>query len=295
MNLRAAAQQALEALVAIEEDPHGSHSFPALANDAITALRAALSEPEQTEWDVVPDEFNAWWDGYLDDRKNPYREDSPIYWAWEGWKAAMKQRPEPEQERPTMEQMLALADENQRLRAELKFGSTEPEHDTDCHEQGICQRSGYSIKPPPQVEVLAYGQVPPSNEPGRVWLAYSAAKCYRWVGGAWVETVQMGSADHAPQRTESVQEPVAWRYWHSSGGGTESEYVYIGREFPAWRNPLREPVPLYTHPAPQPVELTDEEIWKIYDDTPSDKAKPFIMQVVRAVIEAYQRKQEGRV
>jgi hypothetical protein len=47
MNLREAAQQALEALVAIEEDPHGSHSFPALANDAITALRTALSEPEQ--------------------------------------------------------------------------------------------------------------------------------------------------------------------------------------------------------------------------------------------------------
>jgi hypothetical protein len=47
MSLREAAQQALEALVAIEEDPHGSHSFPALANDAITALRTALSEPEQ--------------------------------------------------------------------------------------------------------------------------------------------------------------------------------------------------------------------------------------------------------
>ena len=64
--------------------------------EAINALRAALSEPEQAEWDAIPDEFNAWWDGDLDDSKNPYREDSPIYWAWEGWKAAMKQRTEPE-------------------------------------------------------------------------------------------------------------------------------------------------------------------------------------------------------
>jgi hypothetical protein len=46
-DLRAAAQQALEALEAIDEDPHGTHSFPALSNDAITALRAALAQPNE--------------------------------------------------------------------------------------------------------------------------------------------------------------------------------------------------------------------------------------------------------
>jgi hypothetical protein len=46
-DLRAAAQQALEALKAIDEDPHGTHSFPALSNDAITALKAALAQQEQ--------------------------------------------------------------------------------------------------------------------------------------------------------------------------------------------------------------------------------------------------------
>jgi hypothetical protein len=46
-DLRTAAQQALEALEAIDEDPHGTHSFPALSNDAITALRAALEQQEQ--------------------------------------------------------------------------------------------------------------------------------------------------------------------------------------------------------------------------------------------------------
>jgi hypothetical protein len=45
-DLRTAAQQALEALEAIDEDPHATHSFPALSNDAITALRAALEQPE---------------------------------------------------------------------------------------------------------------------------------------------------------------------------------------------------------------------------------------------------------
>jgi hypothetical protein len=47
-DLRTAAQQALEALEAIDEDPHGTHSFPALSNDAITALRAALAQQEAT-------------------------------------------------------------------------------------------------------------------------------------------------------------------------------------------------------------------------------------------------------
>jgi hypothetical protein len=46
-DLRTAAQQALEALEAIDEDPHGTHSFPALSNDAITALKAALAQQEQ--------------------------------------------------------------------------------------------------------------------------------------------------------------------------------------------------------------------------------------------------------
>jgi hypothetical protein len=45
-DLRTAAQQALEALEAIDEDPHGTHSFPALSNDAITALRTALAQQE---------------------------------------------------------------------------------------------------------------------------------------------------------------------------------------------------------------------------------------------------------
>ena len=35
-------------------------------------------------------EFNEWWQGELDDIDNPYRVDSPAYWAYAGWVAAQK-------------------------------------------------------------------------------------------------------------------------------------------------------------------------------------------------------------
>ena len=35
-------------------------------------------------------EFNSWWDADDMTNDNPYREDSPAYWAWEGWCAAVK-------------------------------------------------------------------------------------------------------------------------------------------------------------------------------------------------------------
>lgn len=35
-------------------------------------------------------EFNGWWDSDLLSTNNPYREDSPAYWAWEGWRAGVK-------------------------------------------------------------------------------------------------------------------------------------------------------------------------------------------------------------
>jgi len=44
------------------------------------------------------------------------------------------------------------------------------------------------------------------------------------------------------------------------------------------------------HP-PQPVTLTDEEIYPLYSEPSSDKE---MVEFARAVIEAYQRKQEGK-
>ena len=59
-----------------------------------TAHRAGgmpMAQPEQEQWDAIPDAFNEWWDADYDDTGNPYRKDSPAYWAWSGWKAASKQ------------------------------------------------------------------------------------------------------------------------------------------------------------------------------------------------------------
>ena len=38
----------------------------------------------------MTEEFNKWWDsdGVVED--NPYGRDTPAFWAWEGWQAAMK-------------------------------------------------------------------------------------------------------------------------------------------------------------------------------------------------------------
>jgi len=35
-------------------------------------------------------EFNSWWNADDMTNDNPYREDSPAFWAWEGWCAAVK-------------------------------------------------------------------------------------------------------------------------------------------------------------------------------------------------------------
>jgi hypothetical protein len=40
----------------------------------------------KTEWPRDP-KFNEWWNGEMNDEDNPYNEDTPAYWAWEGWLA----------------------------------------------------------------------------------------------------------------------------------------------------------------------------------------------------------------
>ncbi len=123
MTLREAAQQALEAL----EGELPGWRTPAQEN-AITALRAALEQPEQTcncrwvddvqtqqctlheahvdaihEWAErakaaeaklgqseqakIPKEFDDWWDADRLTQTNPFPQDSPVYWAFEGWQA----------------------------------------------------------------------------------------------------------------------------------------------------------------------------------------------------------------
>ena len=88
----------------------------------------------------------------------------------------------------------------------------------------------------------------------------------------------------APQRTEPEQEPVAWiNVWGDLLRHHPAEY---GRndEHENW-------IPLYTHPAPQPVTLTDEEIAAISAECAASAYRWNDFEFARAVIEAYQRKQ----
>jgi len=46
----------------------------------------------QTNWDNIPQAFNDWWNADYDDSTNPFRLNSPAYWAWFGWSAANKEK-----------------------------------------------------------------------------------------------------------------------------------------------------------------------------------------------------------
>jgi len=46
----------------------------------------------QTNWDNIPQAFNDWWNADYDDSNNPFRLNSPAYWAWSGWYAANKEK-----------------------------------------------------------------------------------------------------------------------------------------------------------------------------------------------------------
>jgi peptidoglycan hydrolase CwlO-like protein len=53
---------------------------------------ASAEQPEQGQWDAIPDAFNEWWNADYDDSTNPFRPDSSAYWAWAGWSAANKEK-----------------------------------------------------------------------------------------------------------------------------------------------------------------------------------------------------------
>jgi len=99
----------------------------------------------------------------------------------------------------------------------------QPEQDTDCHAQGICQRSGYSI-----------GQ--PEQEPDRWGAGYEAG--------------------YAAGMAEPEQEPVAWMFDWDVYDPTN-----LGPDFSQTKpNDGKTWTPLYTHPPRREWRgLTDTE------------------------------------
>ena len=82
-SLREAAEQVLETCT---DAVSGWDSLAPLAVrqaavESLDALRAAIEQP-------IPESFNEWWNSDILSENNPFLEDSPAYWAWEGWEAA---------------------------------------------------------------------------------------------------------------------------------------------------------------------------------------------------------------
>ena len=65
----------------------------------------------------MTEEFNKWWDSEPLIADNIYPQDTPVYWAWEGWQAAMKANRKPLMTDEEYEQ--AMADEGQRRMLEI--------------------------------------------------------------------------------------------------------------------------------------------------------------------------------
>ena len=99
--------KAAQQVATIWKQPKQQAPFsPEVINTTQTAWKmgyeAAKAEQQQAEqqqaepvaWDKPSDNFNAWWDGdRRRDNANPFTTDSFAYWAFEGWQAALAQRP----------------------------------------------------------------------------------------------------------------------------------------------------------------------------------------------------------
>lgn len=148
------------------------HEMVRLMDSAIAALRAALAEPEQPV--------------ALSDERIDFIADTVVKgmpegisgfcksWGWRQFARAILQdcaghyapTPQPEQEPVAwMQEMPVSGNEERSVRMTTvkmvadEWGNPIPlytapttQPDTDCHAQGICQRSGYSIAPTPHRE-----------------------------------------------------------------------------------------------------------------------------------------------
>jgi len=144
---RAAAQQALEALeksrvfVTTREKikhPEGTEWY----DGTITALRAALAQQEEGRMEFNVKETVC---ATCGSTNGAHSHDCPVA------KAALAQQAEPDHETRAElaeQQVVQLAEERDHYRNLWQKAQQAEPVDTDCHTQGICQRSGYGIPKP---------------------------------------------------------------------------------------------------------------------------------------------------
>jgi hypothetical protein len=159
---RATVQQALEALECIEYGICGIDYGPSddTTESAITALRAALEQPEQENPTRQMPEWMDY-DQATDVLTIHGRRYSAAMFGERGFLSpagTLLQVAEGQPDCVTLMTVAALEQPEQCMAHGECFGgqciytsrSGQPEQDTDCHAQGICQRSGYGIGRPEQ-------------------------------------------------------------------------------------------------------------------------------------------------
>ena len=71
---------------------HGTYLLREFA-ELFGYVNSHQQQAEPLAWDKTSASFDEWWDSDLHDNANPFDTDSFAYWAWEGWQAALAQRP----------------------------------------------------------------------------------------------------------------------------------------------------------------------------------------------------------
>jgi hypothetical protein len=149
------------------------------------------------------------------------------------------------------------------LREAAQQALEQPEQDTDCHAQGICQRSGFGIGQPEQAEPDAYGYA--SRLAVAIWEKHYKATAANWkplpdLMGVLTQIDNMTAGLTRQQAQPEQAEPVAIVEIvvpHLESIGIKH---ILGAHFPQVGDYL------YTAPPRREwVGLTDEEIMELLD------------------------------
>lgn len=198
--LRAALQQCKplpppEAQTEAERVAYCAGWWAAMAAKAKQRMQQDVPETDcgNIEWADIPKEFNEWWDADRLTQTNPFREESPAYWAWEGWQARTAlEQPQPEP---------------------FGYFRAEPFGWTDCAETDEGAKALYE-KPPTR---WTPATSPPDTErtvlvwvKGEWFSAWHYARDGQWMDvcvGATIENVTYWMEPTPPTTTTPPQEP----------------------------------------------------------------------------------------
>jgi hypothetical protein len=128
----------------------------------------------------MTEEFNKWWDSEGIAEDNSYREGSPVFWAWEGWQAALAQ-PEPEPVRLRRGDILRCIETNDlcTVWATSTTGKTQVKWKANDFGEYTAEQIGdlFWVEPKPEPEPVAC-----PKEPANIEELYTAPPQREWQG-----------------------------------------------------------------------------------------------------------------